>query len=89
MVLREASYRKNTVVLIFRHIQCLQLMNSELACVLVSSGTQVQPKKCSIQITFQTIFPFLMTMVFGKLSEFLSFSDVDNFDDFLVSLIQI
>ena len=35
----------NAVVLIFRYIQCLHLMNSEVAWVLVSLGTQVQPQK--------------------------------------------
>ena len=34
----------STVVLIFRHILCLHLMNSEVAWVPVSSGTQVQPQ---------------------------------------------
>ena len=43
-VLEEAGHTKNTVVLIFRHIQCLHLMYSEVAWVLVSSGTQVQPQ---------------------------------------------
>ena len=43
-MLQEAGHIKNTVVLIFRHIQCLHLMNSEVAWVLVSSGTQVQPR---------------------------------------------
>ena len=43
-MLREAGHIKNTVVLIFRHIQCLHLMDSEVACVLVFSGTQVQPQ---------------------------------------------
>ena len=43
-MLQEAGHIKNTVVLIFRHIQCLHLMNSEVAWVLVSSGTQVQPQ---------------------------------------------
>ena len=33
---------KNTVGLIFRHIQCIHLMYSEVVGVLVSSGTQVQ-----------------------------------------------
>ena len=33
-----------TVLLIFRQIQCLHLMNSEVAWLLVSSGTQVQPQ---------------------------------------------
>ena len=41
-MLQEAGHIKNTVVLIFRDIQCLHLMNSEVAWVLVSSGTQVQ-----------------------------------------------
>ena len=38
---------KNTVVLtilIFRHIKGLHLMYTELAWILVSSGTQVQPQ---------------------------------------------
>ena len=39
---QEADHIKNTVVLIFRHVQCLHLMNFEVAWVLVSSGTQVQ-----------------------------------------------
>ena len=30
--------------LVFRHIQCLHLMYSEVAWVLVSAGTQVQPQ---------------------------------------------
>ena len=41
-MLQEAGHIKNTVVLIFWHIQCLHLMNSEVAWVLLSSGTQVQ-----------------------------------------------
>ena len=43
-MLQEAGHIKNTVVLISRHIQCLHLMNSEVAWVLLSSGTQVQPQ---------------------------------------------
>ena len=31
-------------ILTFRHIQCLRLMYAEVAWVLVSSGTQVQPR---------------------------------------------
>ena len=41
------SHIKNTVVLTiltFRQIQCLHLMYIEIAWVLVSSGTQVQPQ---------------------------------------------
>ena len=57
-MLEEAGRIKN-VVLIFRHIQCLHLVNSEVAWVLVPSGTQVQT-------TFQTIFPILMTMDIDK-----------------------
>ena len=41
-MLQEAGHIKNTAVLIFRHIHCLHLMISEVAWVLVSSGTQVQ-----------------------------------------------
>ena len=43
-VSQEAGHINNTVVLIFRHIQCLHLMNSEIAWVLVFSGTQSQPQ---------------------------------------------
>ena len=43
-VVQEAGHIKNTVVLIFRHIQWLHLMYSELAWVLVSSEIQVQPQ---------------------------------------------
>ena len=42
-MLQEAGI-KNTNVLIFRHIQCLHLMYAEVAWVLVSSETQVQPQ---------------------------------------------
>ena len=41
-MLQKADHIKNTVVLIFGHIHCLHLRNSEVAWVLVSSGTQVQ-----------------------------------------------
>ena len=41
-MLQEQDHIKNTVVLIFHRIQCLYLMYSELAWVLVSLGTQVQ-----------------------------------------------
>ena len=44
-MLQEAGHIKNTVVLIFRHIQCLHLMNSEVPWFLVSSGSQIQPQK--------------------------------------------
>ena len=37
-----AGHIKNTVVLIFQHIHCLHLMYSEVAWVLISSGTQVR-----------------------------------------------
>ena len=43
-VFEEAAHIKNTVVLIFRHSQRLHLMYSEVALVLLSSGTQVQPQ---------------------------------------------
>ena len=43
-MVQEAGYIKNTVVLIFQRIHCLHLMYSEVAWVLVSSGTQVQPQ---------------------------------------------
>ena len=40
-MLPEAGHIKNTVVLIFRHIQYLHLMNSEVLWLLLSSGIQV------------------------------------------------
>ena len=43
-MLQEADHIKNTVVLIFQHIHCLDVMNSEVAWVLVSSGTHDQPQ---------------------------------------------
>ena len=43
-MLQEAGHIKNTVALIFRHIQCLHLMNSEIAWVLESLEPQVQPQ---------------------------------------------
>ena len=43
-MLQEAGHIKNTVLLDFQHIQCLDLMNSEVDCVIVSSGTLVQPE---------------------------------------------
>ena len=43
-MLQEAGHIKNTVVLIFWHIQCLNLMYFEVAWVLISSGTQVHPQ---------------------------------------------
>ena len=43
-MLQEAGHIKNTVAIIFRHIQCLHLMWSEIVWVLVSSGTQIQPQ---------------------------------------------
>ena len=41
-MLLEAGDIKNAVVLIFRHIQCLHLMNSDVAWVLASWESQVQ-----------------------------------------------
>ena len=44
---RSWPHVNNTVVLTiltFQHIQCLHLMYAEVAWVLVSSGTQVQPQ---------------------------------------------
>ena len=60
---QEVGRIKNTVVLIFWHIQCLHLMNSEVAWVLVSSGTQVQPEIILNPEYLQTIFPCLMTLL--------------------------
>ena len=43
-MLQEAGHIKSTVALIFWHIQCLHLMYSKVAFVLVSSEAQVQPQ---------------------------------------------
>ena len=43
-MLQESGNIKNTVVLIFRHIQFLHLMYSKVAWILVFSGTQVHPQ---------------------------------------------
>ena len=40
--MQKAGHIKNTVVLIFWHIQSLQLIYSDVGWVLVSSETQVQ-----------------------------------------------
>ena len=40
-MLEEACHEKNTVVFIYRYSQCLNLMYSEVAWILLS-GTQVQ-----------------------------------------------
>ena len=61
-MLQEAGHIKNKVVLIFQHIQCLHLMHSEVAWVLVSSVTQVQPQ-IILDPDYLPIFLFLMTML--------------------------
>ena len=61
-MLQEPDHIKNIAVLIFGHIQCLYLMNSEVAWVLVSSGTQVQPQ-IILDSDYLPDFPFLMTML--------------------------
>ena len=38
LILQEAGHIKNTVVLIFQYFQCLHLVNSEVAWVLISSA---------------------------------------------------
>ena len=43
-MLEEAVHIKNTVVLIFRHTQCLHLMNSEAVLALVCSEPQIEPR---------------------------------------------
>ena len=43
-MLQEADYINNTIILAFPYSQCLHLMHSEVACVLVSLGTQVPPQ---------------------------------------------
>ena len=43
-MLQEAGHIKYTVVFIFQYIQCLYLINTEVARILVSLGTKVQPQ---------------------------------------------
>ena len=62
-MLQEAGHIKNTVVLIFWHIQCLHLMNSEIVWVLVSSGIQVQPQIIFDPVYLPNYLSFLMTMI--------------------------
>ena len=65
-VFEEPGHMKNTVVLTFRHIQCLHLRYSEVAWTLVFSEAQVQLQIIldpDYILNFQTnIFLFLMTM---------------------------
>ena len=44
-MLQEAGHIKNTVALIFQHMNCLHLMYCEVAWILESSGTQFSPQK--------------------------------------------
>ena len=73
-MLQEAGHIKNKVVLVFRHIQCLHLMNSEIAWVLVSSGTQVQPQI----ILNPDYIPDYLSVSYDY-SEYLSFMEIDLF----------
>ena len=50
-------------ILTCQHIQCLHLMYAEVAWVLVSSGTQVQPQIIPDPDYLPDIFPFPMTML--------------------------
>ena len=43
-LVKQTIFTIYTVALIFRHIHCLHLMNSEVALVLESSGNQVHPQ---------------------------------------------
>ena len=43
-MIQETGHIKNTVALIFQHIQCLHLTNSEVAWVLATLRTHVQPQ---------------------------------------------
>ena len=61
--LQEVGHINETVALIFWYFQCFHLMYSEVGWVLVFSRTQVQPQIILEPATFQTIFPFHMTMV--------------------------
>ena len=58
-MLEEAGQIKNTVVLIFRHIECLHVMNFPMDWNEYPQKIKFYGVYCSIQATFQTIFPFL------------------------------
>ena len=60
-MLQEIGHIKNTVPLIFRHFQCLHLMYSEVAWVLVSSVTQAELQIILDPDYLQIILPFLMS----------------------------
>ena len=62
-MIQETGHIKNTVALIFQHIQCLHLRNSEVAWVLATLRTQVQPQ-IILDPIYLPIFPFLMTMLY-------------------------
>ena len=63
-MLQEAGRKKNTVVLIFLLIQCLHLMYSEEAWVLVSLGTQVQPQYSQSRVASRLSFGFLWLSIY-------------------------
>ena len=55
---------KNTVdltILTFQHIQCLHLIYAEIAWVLLSSGTQVQPQV----ILASYYLPYYLSVSYG------------------------
>ena len=61
---------KSRVVLIFRHIQCLHLMYSEVAWVLVSLGTQVQPQKILNPDYLSVSYDHEYTTIGAKITQF-------------------
>ena len=68
-MLQEAGHIKNTVVLIFWHIQCLHLMTSEVAWILVYLGTQVHLPSHYLSISYDYCRRCSSKYVFLKISQ--------------------
>ena len=69
--LQEVGHINNTVVSIIRYFQCLHLMYSEVACVLVSSETQVQPRLILKPGYLPHYLSFLVTLLLVTIREFI------------------
>ena len=61
-MLQEAGHIKNKAVLILRHIQCLHMMNSEVAWVLVNNSLVKE------QNDQQQTYPYNLVMLFWHIS---------------------
>ena len=84
-MLKQAGHIKNTVILMFRHVQCLHLTNSEVAWVPASNNNNPD--------YFPDYLPFLMSKlilrkrVFTHEKCFASFNLIER-DYYLINLIK-